>query len=128
VEHYDHAVVSGTVAGRNMAGGKGLYTYIPMFWSDLGPLGYEAVGVTDSKLETVSIWEQPSGLAPGEAPSNPEFKRGIIYYMDKNKVVGVVLWGVHNRVDAARRLIKGGKKFKERALLKNVISIEEDVE
>lgn len=44
VEHHDHAVVSGRLAGENMAGvaPPKPYTHQSMFWSDLGPdLGYE---------------------------------------------------------------------------------------
>ena len=88
----------------------------------------QAVGNIDAKLETVGIWEQPAGLAPGESPANPEYKRGIVYYLNSDKVVGVVLWGVQNRVDEARRLIRGEKKFRDRSLLKNMISIEEEAE
>lgn len=44
VEHHDHAVVSGRLAGDNMVlpGARKHYTHQSMFWSDLGPrLGYE---------------------------------------------------------------------------------------
>jgi programmed cell death 8 (apoptosis-inducing factor) len=41
IEHYDHAAASGRHAARNMAGAKSAYLYQPMFWSDLGTLGYE---------------------------------------------------------------------------------------
>ncbi|CAG9571963.1 unnamed protein product [Danaus chrysippus] len=59
VEHHDHAVVSGRLAGENMAGVKRPqhYTHQSMFWSDLGPqLGYEAIGIIDSKLHTVGVF------------------------------------------------------------------------
>ena len=33
------------------------YTHQSMFWSDLGPdVGYEAIGVVDSKLTTVGVF------------------------------------------------------------------------
>lgn len=44
VEHHDHAVVSGRLAGENMAAVQPPrpYHHQSMFWSDLGPdLGYE---------------------------------------------------------------------------------------
>ena len=57
VEHHDHAVVSGRLAGENMAGAKKPYWHQSMFWSDLGPdVGYEAIGIIDSSLPTVGIW------------------------------------------------------------------------
>lgn len=57
VEHHDHAVVSGRLAGENMAGGKRSYLHQSMFWSDLGPeVGYEAIGIVDNTLDTVGVW------------------------------------------------------------------------
>ena len=83
VEHYEHAIVSGKVAGENMTGARKPYKHQPMFWysqllpfslllpsfqketqtwashrrSDLGPkIGYEAVGIVDSSLVTVGVW------------------------------------------------------------------------
>ena len=57
VEHHDHAVVSGRLAGENMTGAKKEYTHQSMFWSDLGPdVGYEAIGVVDAKLPTVGVF------------------------------------------------------------------------
>lgn len=70
VEHYDHALASGKLAGLNMAEEDSKlqpYDSLSMFWSDLGPkIGYEAVGLVDSSLTTVGIW------AKGEAESTPE--------------------------------------------------------
>ena len=57
VEHHDHAVVSGKLAGQKMAGAAQPYHHQSMFWSDLGPhVGYEAIGLVDSTLPTVGIW------------------------------------------------------------------------
>jgi hypothetical protein len=58
----------GKLAGRNMAGAEESYTHTPMFYSDLFELGYEAVGETSNKLETVIDWQEP-------------FKKGVIYYL-----------------------------------------------
>ena len=57
VEHHDHAVVSGRLAGENMTGANKEYTHQSMFWSDLGPdVGYEAIGIVDSTLPTVGVF------------------------------------------------------------------------
>ncbi|XP_014772440.1 apoptosis-inducing factor 1, mitochondrial [Octopus bimaculoides] len=57
VEHHDHAVVSGRLAGQNMAGAGKAYWHQSMFWSDLGPnVGYEAIGIVDSSLPTVGVF------------------------------------------------------------------------
>lgn len=73
-EHYDHALMSGRVAGRNMTLQDPLqyqkYSIVSMFWSDLGPnIGYEAVGLCDSSLTTIGIWAKTNGAA-GETPKS----------------------------------------------------------
>jgi len=57
VEHHDHAVVSGRLAGENMTGAGRPYHHQSMFWSDLGPeLGYEAIGLVDAALPTTAVF------------------------------------------------------------------------
>ena len=58
VEHYDHAAMSGRLAGLNMTGAKKPYTHQSMFWSDLGPaIGYvSALKVTMSHTKRKQ-WE-----------------------------------------------------------------------
>ncbi|XP_028276976.1 apoptosis-inducing factor 1, mitochondrial isoform X2 [Parambassis ranga] len=61
VEHHDHAVVSGRLAGENMTGASKPYWHQSMFWSDLGPdVGYEAIGIVDSSLPTVGVFAKAS--------------------------------------------------------------------
>ena len=99
MEHEDNAVQMGKLAGRNMAGANETYTHIPMFYSDLFDLGYEAVGDLNSKMETFSDWEEP-------------FKKGVIYYLEDGRVRGVLLWNVWEKVDEARALMKDNDPFK----------------
>lgn len=62
VEHHDHAIVSGRLAGENMVGLHKPYLHQSMFWSDLGPkVGYEAIGIVDSKLETTGVFAKSNG-------------------------------------------------------------------
>lgn len=103
VEHEDNANVMGRTAGRNMAGAGEPYQYLPYFYSDLFELGYEAVGAVDSRLQVVSDWEEP-------------FRKGVIYYMDRRRVRGVLLWNVWERVDAARDLIASMQEFRPEEL------------
>ena len=57
MEHHDHAVVSGRLAGENMTGAGRPYHHQSMFWSDLGPeLGYEAIGLVDAALPTTAVF------------------------------------------------------------------------
>ncbi|KAJ8348878.1 hypothetical protein SKAU_G00274670 [Synaphobranchus kaupii] len=95
VEHHDHAVVSGRLAGENMTGANKPYWHQSMFWSDLGPdVGYEAIGIADSSLPTVGVFakatakdtpkaaaersgtgirseSETEAIASGEVPINP---------------------------------------------------------
>jgi NADPH-dependent 2,4-dienoyl-CoA reductase/sulfur reductase-like enzyme len=104
VEHENNAVEMGKLAGRNMAGGNETYTHIPMFYSDLFDLGYEAVGEMSSKKKTIADWQ--------EEP----FKKGVVYYMDDGRVRGVLLWNVWEKVEEARALMKEAGPFKEEDL------------
>jgi 3-phenylpropionate/trans-cinnamate dioxygenase ferredoxin reductase component len=99
VEHEDNANTMGRAAGRSMAGATVSYDHLPYFYSDLFELGYEAVGETDSRLETFADWKEP-------------FKKGVIYYLRDGRVRGVLLWNVWEQVDAARRLIAERGPFK----------------
>jgi NADPH-dependent 2,4-dienoyl-CoA reductase/sulfur reductase-like enzyme len=98
VEHEDNAIKMGKLAGRNMAGAVEPYTHIPMFYSDLFDLGYEAVGELNSKLQTVVDWQEP-------------FKKGIVYYLDNGRVRGVLMWNVWDSVPEARALLNAPGPF-----------------
>ncbi len=140
VEHYDHAIVSGKLAGENMAGAHKPYWHQSMFWSDLGPrVGFEAIGLTDSELQTVAVYAKgtPDDEAPNEdtegnreqkdiAPSatasalkhkipesrttattndnKGDYSKGVVFYIKENKVVGIVLWNIFNRIPIARKV------------------------
>lgn len=82
----------GRLAGRNMAGAGEVYDHLPFFYSDLFDLGYEAVGRLDARLDTVVSWKTP-------------FREGVIYYLEGDRVRGVLLWGIFGQVDAARALV-----------------------
>ncbi|HXD10139.1 MAG TPA: FAD/NAD(P)-binding oxidoreductase [Anaerolineales bacterium] len=104
VEHEDNAVAMGKLAGRNMAGASETYTRTPMFYSDLFEFGYEAVGETSTEMETVSDWQE-------------QFKKGVIYYLDGDRVRGVLLWNVWKQVDNARALMLEPGPFKAEDLM-----------
>jgi NADPH-dependent 2,4-dienoyl-CoA reductase/sulfur reductase-like enzyme len=94
VEHEDNTNTMGKAAGRSMAGKPQPYDHIPMFYSDLFDLGYEAAGRLDSHFQMVEDWkEQP-------------YKKGVVYYLDGGHLRGVLLWNVWDKVDAARELIR----------------------
>ena len=92
VEHEDAALTMGKAAGRNMAGAEAPYRHIPMFYSDLFDLGYEAVGEADGRLEIVGDWAE-------------RHRRGVLYYLKEGRVRGVLLVNTPNQLEAARGLI-----------------------
>jgi 3-phenylpropionate/trans-cinnamate dioxygenase ferredoxin reductase subunit len=109
VEHEDAALSMGRTAGRNMAGAGERYAHLPFFYSDLFELGYEAVGTLDARLETVASWKTP-------------YREGVVYYLDRERVRGVLLWGIFGQVDAARALVEG-RRAPPRAELAGAIPV-----
>ncbi len=103
VEHEDNANTMGEIAGRNMAGAGRRYDHLPMFYSDLFDLGYEAVGDVSAKHQTVADWKE-------------RFREGVIYYLDAGRVCGVLLWNTWGQVDAARALVAEPGPFRPEQL------------
>jgi 3-phenylpropionate/trans-cinnamate dioxygenase ferredoxin reductase component len=98
VEHENAAITTGHRAGLCMTGQDAPYDELPFFYSDLFDLGYEAVGILDSRLETYEQWVTP-------------FREGVVYYLDAGRVRGVLLWNTWGQVDAARALIASPGPF-----------------
>jgi 3-phenylpropionate/trans-cinnamate dioxygenase ferredoxin reductase component len=96
IEHEDHANTHGRVVGANMAGAGAAYEHLPFFYSDLFDLGYEAVGLVDSRLDVIERWEEPGG-------------KGVVTYVEAGRPRGVLLWNVWDKVDDARELIRVGE-------------------
>ncbi|XP_074096045.1 apoptosis inducing factor [Cotesia typhae] len=141
VEHHDHAVVSGRLAGDNMTGAGKPYLHQSMFWSDLGPeVGYEAVGIIDSSLPTVGIFakdyqpEATNALNPQlvsqsheeKEDKNDDYGRGVVFYLKDDTVVGIVLWNIFNRMSIARQVLTRGSKLEEINELAKLFTIHED--
>lgn len=103
VEHEDHAITSGRVAGRAMAGEDIRYDHLPFFYSDLFEMGYEAVGEMDPRSEIVADWVDP-------------YREGVIWYLRDQQVRGVLLWGIFGRVDEARKIIASKRVWREEEL------------
>ena len=92
VEHEDNALMMGEIAGQNMAGKKVSFNHLSLFYSDLFDLGYEAVGILNSKLEIVEDFDE-------------SLEEGVVYYLKEGRVQGVLLWNVWEKADEARKLI-----------------------
>ena len=92
-EHWDHARAHGRAVGANMAGAGKRYDHLPMFYSDLFDLGWEAVGEVTSAHEVHAVWKE-------------EFREGVLYYLSEDRVMGVLLWNVWGQVDRAREIVR----------------------
>ena len=103
-EHEDNAEAMGKAAGRNMAGGSEKYHHLPMFYSELFDISYEAVGEIDSSLDVVEDWAST-------------FYRGVVYYLKHRRVRGLLLWNTRGLVEAARELIISKRAFDPTALI-----------
>ncbi|ESN98758.1 hypothetical protein HELRODRAFT_67025 [Helobdella robusta] len=149
VEHHDHAVVSGRLAGMNMTGARKPYKHQSMIWSDIGPyIGFEAIGLIDSALPTVSVFAKlPNSSTPDtniddaksqdseKTDPNPqikeltleetssklnsldddEYRKGIVFYLKDDVVVGVLMWNVFSGMSVARQIIQESRKFDDYA-------------
>ena len=96
IEHEDHANTHGRTVGANMAGAGTPYDHLPFFYSDLFDLGYEAVGIVDSRLDAVEDWQEPN-------------RKGVITYVEDGRPRGVLLWNVWDKIEAARDLLRAGE-------------------
>lgn len=86
-----------------MAGAGEPYDYMPYFFSDLFDFGYEAVGDVSSSLATYADWQE-------------ENETGVVYYLEDDRVRGVMLCNVWGKLDEARALIRAGTHVSERDL------------
>ncbi|VIO90949.1 Pyridine nucleotide-disulphide oxidoreductase family protein [Brugia malayi] len=116
MEHWEHAQITGRLAGENMTGANRAYWHQSSYYSILAPsVHLEAVGRTDSGLKTVSV------LADTKAD---EVEKGVVFYLDGKVIVGVLLLNVSGPgIEVARRLIADGREhdsFKELAKLFNL--------
>jgi hypothetical protein len=94
----------GWIAGLNMAGEETVYDYLPYFYSDLFDLGYEAIGELDPGMDVIQDWKEL-------------YRKGVLYYMKDQRVVGVLLWNTWDQINSARGLIASGKVFQNEDLL-----------
>ena len=92
IEHADNANKMGKAAGLSMAGRGEPYNYLPYFYSDMFEMGYEAIGELNSAYHVYADWQT-------------QYKKGVIYYLFRGRVRGVLLWDVWGKVNEARELI-----------------------
>merc|ERR1712131_214628 len=129
VEHYDHAIVTGRLAGENMTGKRKAYSHQSMFWSDIGSnIGFEAMGLVDSRLKSVSVFAQQDNVdvVQNDGVNKNKYDKGVVFYLRNEVIVGVVTWNIFGKMGVARRLIameSTEKDYAELAKLFNVNKI-----
>lgn len=78
-----------------------------MFSSNVAPgIAFESVGLIDSALKTVGIFSNGSNLTTNIDNTN----KGVVFYIKNDKVVGILLWNIFNKINIARQVIAEGKK------------------
>lgn len=97
-EHEDTAKTMGRIVGQNMTGCKEEYTHLPYFYSDLFELGYTAIGMLGNQFEIFEDWHDL-------------YRKGVLYYLENECVVGGMMWGIWDQQDAMRQLIASKKRF-----------------
>ncbi|MBP5809555.1 NAD(P)/FAD-dependent oxidoreductase [Lactiplantibacillus argentoratensis] len=90
IEHVDHARNSGELVGRNMAGAHALYQHTPYFYSMIFDISWQAVGIINPELQTV-FDDRDNGT--------------IVYFLDDEQLVGVLIWNVKVDLDDVRDLL-----------------------
>ncbi|GAB3259265.1 NAD(P)/FAD-dependent oxidoreductase [Arthrobacter pigmenti] len=109
IEHVDNAKQMGAAAGRIMAGSIEVYNHTPYYYSNVFDISYQAVGTLDPSLETVEDWSEPQ-------------RKGVVYYLDGGMTVGVLLWNVPDKLDAAREVL-ADKRPKDATMLRGSIDM-----
>lgn len=92
-EHEENANLTGFIAGQNIAGERVAYQPLPWVYSDLFDLHYDAVGVPDPNLVTLFDWQEP-------------LQKGAVYFLNGDRVSGVLLWNLPRGLEAARQVIQ----------------------
>lgn len=90
IEHVDHARLSGELVGRNMAGSHTVYEHTPYFYSIIFDISWQAIGSINLNLKQV-FDKRENGT--------------IVYFLDGDKLAGVLVWNVVVDLDDVRALL-----------------------
>ena len=75
-------------------------------------IGFEGVGIIDSKLTTIGVWlanrDKETNEILERTPTS-DFQRGVVYYLKDNVVVGVILWNASDQMNKAREIVNDKK-------------------
>jgi len=139
-DHDQTAKLSGKYVARNIMGDLSSSYLAPKFKGKLQDEEYFGYGRIDSKLRTVSTWmrgpvevqcslENPDTYivrhsSENEYEMNNEFKKGIIYYLDGQRIVGALGWNL-DCYHADQVLYKKERKYETDIEVTRAISFED---
>ena len=74
--------------------------------------GNNLTPVTEEKNKQATVVKKSSPAAESSTTDTGDnYGKGVIFYLRDDKVVGIVLWNVFNRINVARAVIAEGKKY-----------------
>lgn len=76
-------------------------------------LNVDAKSRTETAPVSLDIKSKATTVAPIETVTrgDPKFGKGVLFYLRDDKVVGIVLWNVFNRINTARAIINEHKQW-----------------
>jgi hypothetical protein len=111
-----HQMNSSVVAANNMTTNEPIeYKDTSVSTAFVGPNKIQLIGNTNSQLKTVSVWNTSEG---------EDFQRGIVYYLKNDKVSGVLLYNLEDKISQALRILKTEELVQEPSLLSTTIRVE----
>lgn len=134
---HDNSLITGRLAGENMTGGHKIFWHQPIIWSDLGTkIGFEALGLIDPSLPTISVFTKPEKDDSTDAKNDPnkelaiklpnksdDYNKGVVFYVKEGTVVGLLLWNVFSKTSLARRIINENKSYEDLAELAKLFEL-----
>ncbi|CAM9407040.1 unnamed protein product [Chrysoparadoxa australica] len=112
------------------------YAHQPMIRSNLKDVDIciEGVGEIDARLRTIGLWVDKSAtndtlmMEVGSPIAMPaaSFRRGLVYYLRGDQVVGVLLWNTSDLLERGRDLIRSQPKIASIGQLKRQIPLAPD--
>uniref|UniRef100_A0A915D0Q8 Mitochondrial apoptosis-inducing factor C-terminal domain-containing protein n=1 Tax=Ditylenchus dipsaci TaxID=166011 RepID=A0A915D0Q8_9BILA len=115
---WEHAQITGRVAGENMTGGNKTFFHEGAFVSIFGGGDQiSAVGDVDSSLDTISYLIE--GTGPDEARDGDAPMKSVVFYLancrhsSERRIVGILFYNLYEGLDLemARKIIKDGKEI-----------------
>jgi programmed cell death 8 (apoptosis-inducing factor) len=118
--------------GEDISGPPGpqlrMYTHQPMLRSDLTSIDVviEGLGEIDARLRTVGMWVDKTGSSRSVPASQRAYRRGVVYYLRGDKIVGILLWNTTDLLERAREVIRQQPKIASMSRLKGQIPLAPD--